>query len=131
MTHYVYLKHFSSNKIHYDNKIELNSYNSYITTKKFSPGRWYYEFTHHEGSSAHLAGYIFDDSNHSYFSLFSKRDQSHFYIYYSEQISVYSTRTHTKITPFSKLDFTDVINEHIVGLSFDTFSRIFSIRYLN
>ena len=90
------------------------------TTKKKANGRWYYEFTHVSGTGYHLVG----------FNLSSAR----FFAYPQGctsclKIGYWDTRVQEDIDCFENIGFTNVSVDHTIGLSFDTFSRVFTIFY--
>ena len=90
------------------------------TTKNKANGRWYYEFTHVSGTNYHLVGF--------------KLDSARFYVYPQGctsclKLAYWSTDVQEDIACYGDIGFTDVVVDHTIGLSFDTFSRIFTIYY--
>ena len=125
----VYLKNLNGTEV-YSDTVELVSHNDkFLTTKAAAPGRWYYEFTHHNGSNTHMIGFMIGNSNSNSFHIMPRGSSDVFYLHYYDGIEAFSTSNGTKLEVFSSMEFDNVQNNHTVGVAFDSYSRIFSLFY--
>ena len=95
----------------------------FYSTKPFAQGRWYYEFTHLDGDNFHLIGFLLDGGQRIY--IYPGGSQNKFHIIFFDQMSVEEKDS------YEDLKFKNVTSSHTVGLGFDTYSKKFTIRYLD
>lgn len=91
----------------------------YVSTTSKNKGRWYYEFTHVDGSNYHLIGFI--DGNTkiiSYYAFNSLPDSSVFI----------NSNYNSSISSYAKVGFNTVSQTSTIGLGIDLFGGRFIIR---
>ena len=92
----------------------------YLSTKPFSKGRWYYEFTHLEGDNFHLAG-------------FQTNQGERIHIYPQGQrkclIACFNGMSADGVSGYTDANFNNFTENHTVGLGFDTYSKVFTVQY--
>ena len=117
--------------ISYDNKITLGSGKpEYYSTKPASKGRWYYEYTHLQGSRKVLCGFSINNVTSTKFYIGEWPES--FYIYYGESVSVYNASDKSiKINLYDKTGsmLNNLPEKYTIGLGYDTYSRLFTIYY--
>ena len=113
---------FNSEPI-YNNTVTLTTGQRAETSKKASKGRWYYEFTHENGTNYHEAGFIIGSSS---FTVYPQGCANCLKIWYNT-----ATKIKEKFNSYQNIGFTDVVELHTVGLGFDTYSRVFTVYYEN
>ena len=106
----------------YNNTVTINYSERAYTTKKRSIGKWYYEFTHISGTNYHLAGFAFGSST---IYVYPQGNPRLLKIYFT------SLSIEEGLKEYNTINFTDVVENHTVGLSFDSFQRIFTVNYNN
>lgn len=100
----------------------MKTSNYFNTTKKASRGRWYYEFTHFSGSNRHLAGFCLGQCIYVYAN--SLTNDLCIHMPENSDVSVKEG-----LSNYQRLYLSNFVVAHTVGLSFDTYSRIFSLYY--
>lgn len=90
------------------------------TTKNKANGRWYYEFTHESGTNFHLVGYIL---NAARIFIYPQGCAS------CLKLTYWDTNVKESINCYDDIGFANVNSKHTIGLSFDTYSRVFTVFY--
>ena len=102
-------------------KVSLRRGESYVSTKRPQnlPGRWYFEFTHINGSNYHIMGFKEGNSRNIYFYQFNSLPDASVLIYEKFKAPVLDY----KLIGFNKIKATSTI-----GLGLDLYNGIFYIR---
>ena len=112
------------------NVVSLISYQNMITTKAPISGRWYYEVTHIKGSNSPSFGFSFGAISSQSFVVGHGYGGDSWKVFAYEDIEVnlnsFQSTTVVDIPQLGQYE-----SGFTIGISFDTFSRIFSVFYNN
>ena len=114
----------ANDKIFKNNIVTLETNSShFLTTKPYSQGRWYYEFTHISGDNFHLAGFCVTGNPRVY--VYPQGSKGHTTISFFDRMSVKGYDC------YQSLPLSNYSENHTIGLAFNTFTKLFTVIYQN
>ena len=107
-------------------KITLESQNNIRSSKKVSQGRWYYEVKHIDGYGFISVSFMLNNDEETFFGFYQYGDNKNNIIYF-QNVAVYSTQNNKNIKPYTEIGISESTEGSTIGVSFDTYTKIFSV----